>query len=74
MDAKIKELAEKYILNNAVNPLKFLKRYLDDLFLIFCGSPKALHKFWQDIDKIQPSIQFTMSHTSVKSEEDNCDW
>ena len=73
IDAKIKELSEKYILNDQVNPLKFLKRYLDDLFLIFCGSPKALHKFWQEINKIHPSIQFTMSHTSGISEDENCD-
>ena len=56
-------LSKKYI-QDGINPLKFL---------IFCGSPKKLHEFWQEINKIHPSIQFTMSHTSAKSNTENCE-
>ena len=72
IDSKIKELAKKYV-HNQVNPLKFTKKYLDDLFWILLGSPKLLHMFLKEINKIHPSIQFTMSHTSVNSEIDTCD-
>ena len=36
---------------------------------------KKLHKLLKDINEIHPSIQFTMSHTSVVDEaiEDKCD-
>ena len=40
--------------------LKFLKRFLDDLFTIFIGSTKQLHKLWKEMNKIQPSVQFSM--------------
>ena len=48
--------------------IKFLKRFLDDLFLIFQGSTKELHLFLEEINKIHPSIQFTMEHTELESE------
>lgn len=65
IDNKIEELARKYI-ENGINPLMFLKRFLDDLFLIFLGTPKKLHQFWQEENTIDPSIQFTMSHTKKR--------
>ena len=48
--------------------LKFLKRFLDDLFLIFEGTTKELHQLLDRINQIHPAIQFTMEHTTVKSE------
>ena len=54
--------------------LKLLKRFLDDLFLIFKGTTKELHLLLDRINQINPSIQFTMKHTTRKSEEaqDKC--
>ena len=45
------------------NPVKFVKRFLDDIFILFRGSPQLLHTFLQDLNKIHPTIKFTMSHT-----------
>ena len=60
---------------NIVAQLILLKRFLDDLFLIFRGTTKQIHQLHQEINKIHPSIQFTMDHTYIKNEaEDNkCD-
>ena len=54
--------------------LTFLKRFLDDLFTIFIGSTKQLHKKWKVMNKIHPSVQFTMQHTTPETENvyDNC--
>ena len=42
------------------NPLLLLllKRFLDDLFLIFQGTTKQIHKLFKEINKIHASIQF----------------
>ena len=55
--------------------LLLLKRFLDDLFMIFKGKTKQIHKLHQEINKIHPAIQFTMQHTDNETEpEDNkCD-
>ena len=50
--------------------IKLLKRYLDDLFLIFQGTSKELHLFFDELNKIHPTIKFTMNHTSLLSETD----
>ena len=51
-------------------PLPLLKRFSDDILTIFIGSTKNLHKFINEINNIHPSINFTMSHTSVEGEEE----
>jgi hypothetical protein len=48
--------------------LKFFKRFLDDIFLVFLGSTAKLHLFFNDINMIHPNIKFTMTHTKPKSE------
>ena len=55
--------------------IKLHKRFLDDIFLIYCGTTKGLHKFFDEVNKINSSIQMTMSHTSLKNEnsENKCD-
>ena len=55
--------------------LLLLKRFLDDLFLIFIGSTKSLHIFYDAISKIHPNIKFTITHTSIPDEPENmkCD-
>ena len=55
--------------------LLLLLRFLDDYFSIFVGSTKKLHALFAKINQINPSIQLTMSHTSIKNEpiEEKCD-
>ena len=52
-----------------------LKRFLDDLFSIFKGTTKQLHRLFNEINQIHPTLKFTMSHTtpSSEAEEDQCD-
>ena len=51
----------KYIFEN----LDFMKRFLDDILKIFIGSVQDLHRIFDEISSIHPSIKFTMSHTSL---------
>jgi len=48
--------------------LKFMKRFLDDIFMVFKGSEQSLHAFIDELNNIHPYIKFTMSHTTTKSE------
>ena len=52
-----------------------MKRFLDDYFKLFQGSTKDLHALFAKINKIHPTIKFTMSHTSLEHEpiQDKCD-
>ena len=51
------------------------KRFLDDIFMIFQGTTKELHKLLDEINQIHQSLKCTMRHTSVQFEakEDRCD-
>ena len=69
IDEQIRKIAEKYQENGEI-PLKSMKRFLDDIFLIFIGTIQNLHKFFQEINTIHPQIKFTMSHTTPKAEQD----
>ena len=53
----------------------FLKRFLDDLFLLFRGTTRMLHALFVEINKISPTIKFTMNHTTNEHEDpdDRCD-
>ena len=55
-------------------PIKLLKRFLDDIFMIFTGSVRALHVLFKEINKIHPKIKFTMAHTTPdnQSSYDQC--
>ena len=75
IDTQIENLAKSY---NFENPIKFFKRFLDDIFILFRGSLDNLHTFLQDLNSIHPTIKFTMSHTVPYQKEDsslncNCD-
>ena len=74
IDKEIKKLSEKYNIDN-IEAIQLFKRFLDDFFFIFVGSTKSLHLLLKEANKINPTIQFTMSHTSVENEnkEDQCD-
>ena len=73
MDPKLIELAKHYS-KDWTCPISFLKRFLDDLFSIWSGTTKDLHKFLEEINKIHQNIKFTMKHTSLEYEapEDRC--
>lgn len=45
IDPKIIELAKKYIVNGEMS-IKLLKRFLDDLFMVWMGSVSRLHMFF----------------------------
>ena len=66
IDGQFWKISEKYTENGSI-PLKFMKRFLDDIFLIFQGSIKNLHSFFVEINKIHPYIKFTMTHKTPKS-------
>ena len=66
IDTKIEELATLHAGN-----LRLLKRFLDDLFLIFKGTSKQLHNLFEQINKIHPTIKFTITHTKNKAESDS---
>ena len=68
IDKKIRDL-------DITQALQFLKRFLDDYFLIFIGSTKKFHALIVEINKINPTIKLTMNHTQIEHEniEDKCD-
>ena len=63
IDDKIISLAQKHSLNNK-SPLSIFKRFLDDIFSIFKGTTKDLHKLFEEMNQIHKSIKFTMNNTS----------
>ena len=67
IDDKIKEAASK-MKDSEEDSIKLLKRFLDDIFMIYFGSTKRLHNLLKEINKIHPNIKLTMSHTSMISE------
>ena len=74
IDPRILEVATSF--GEGVHPIRFLKRFLDDIFLIFTGSIAKLHAFLSEINNIHPSIKFTMNHTipeNLESSEKLCD-
>ena len=50
IDNKIKEVASK-INDNEEDSIKILKRFLDDIFMIYVGSTKNLHNLLKEINK-----------------------
>ena len=74
LDIKIKDLAKSYS-HNDTSPMLLLKRFLDDLFTIWCGTSKSLHSLLEEMCKINPNIKFTINHTKNEYEpkEDQCD-
>ena len=71
VDPKIIEAAKKFK-QNGEDSLIFMKRFLDDLFLVWRGTAKKFHEFMEKINQIHPQIKFTFSHTSPNDQEDNC--
>ena len=68
IDKKIKDL-------EGAEAITLLKRFLDDYFLIFQGSTKDLHRLFEILNQMHPTIKFTINHTSIKNKnkEEKCD-
>ena len=73
IDNRIIYLAQAYG-TNTTNPLTMFNRFLDDIFSIFKGSTKDLHKLFDEMNEMHESIKFTMNHSSppTESEENRC--
>ena len=71
IDPKIEELGIKYGTNNESAFILF-KRFLDDNLKIFKGTTKELHYLFNDMNKIHPTLKFTLNHTTPENEAD-CD-
>ena len=74
IDNMITSLAQKYSRSNQ-SPLTIFKRFLDDIFSIFKGTSKDLHKLFDEMNQQHTSIKFTMNHTSSpnENEDDRCE-
>ena len=74
IDEEIIRIMNKYG-KDGDQSLKILKRFLDDLFQIFTGTTKELHQLYEEINKIHPTLKFTMIYTTIdnKPDEDRCD-
>ena len=55
--------------------MKELLRFLEDLFSVFEGTTKQLHSLWQKMNKLHPSVKFTLQHTTPEKEspDDHCE-
>ena len=62
IDKLITETSSNF--GDGIYPLRMFKRFLDDIFTIFCGTLENLHGFHNEINKLHPNIKFTLEHTS----------
>ena len=62
IDKKMWELAEKFKTEGEV-PIKFLKRFLDDIFTVFLGSIKTLHEFINELNQVHTKLRFKIPPT-----------
>ena len=63
LNDQIVKLANTYKITDEC-PLKTWKRFLDDCFGIWTDSIEKLYQFLDDINKIHPTIKFTLEHSS----------
>jgi hypothetical protein len=61
LDIKIRNLAKEMM--TAEDPIVLLKRFLDDLFMIWRGKVEDLEAFLEQINNLHPTIKFTSSYT-----------
>ena len=72
MDPKILKAADNFKTND-VFPIIFMKRFLDDIKMVWRGNAEKLHAFLDALNQLHPSLQFTMSHTTSKYPGDQCE-
>ena len=55
--------------------MEYLFRFLDDIFSVFEGTTKQLHLLWNMMNKLYPSVEFMLQHTTPDKEapENSCD-
>ena len=68
IDSEILKLAAKH--GEGIFPIRLFKRFLDDIVMLWCGTVEKLHMFIEDINTINPAIQFTLSHTVLATDMD----
>ena len=73
IDPEIHRIAEELGSDGSMS-LRLLKRFLDDLFMIFIGNSKKLHEFFNKLNQIHPSIKLTMNHTKINNELEQTQW
>ena len=71
LDNKIRDIIRNY--SESDMHLDFMKRYLDDIFSLFIGPSSKLHLILDDLNKLHPTIKFTMKHTSNKLSDCSCE-
>ena len=73
IDPRFIEIAKRLAEDGDI-PIKLLKRFLDDIFMVFTGSVKTLHVLFEEMNKIHPKLKFTMTHTTpeFQSTHDQC--
>ena len=60
---------DKLVINSAaqygegVNPIRLFKRFLDDIFAIWCGSVEDLDKFLESLNLLHPTIKFKATYS-----------
>ena len=71
IDPKFFEIAAKYTVDGKI-PIKLMKRFLDDIFMIYTGSVSTLHMFFGEINQIHDKLKFTMTHTTPENSQGEC--
>ena len=74
IDEQIRVLGLKYG-KDGKSAWLILKHFLDDIFKIFIGTTKEPHELFQDMNKIHPTLKFTLNHTTPQGEaaSDRCE-
>jgi hypothetical protein len=66
IDPEVLKMASRY--GDGTFPIRLFKRFLDDIIMLWCGTVESLHSFIKEINTINSSIQFTLSHTFLPTE------
>ena len=66
IDPEVFKMAIKH--GDGTFPIRLFKRFLDDIIMLWCGTVESLHSFIKEINTINSSIQFTLSHTFLPSD------
>ena len=70
LDTLILKTAAKF--GDGVYPVHTLKRFLDDILMLFTGNAANLHKFIDQLNQLHPTLKFTVTHTRLPG-DDSCD-
>ena len=62
IDEYIRRIAKQFAAVRGRNPIILFRRFIDDLFFIWCGNESQLVKFIKEINLLHPTIKFTASY------------